>query len=239
MLASTSLSAFAVQPPSWFRQVGLVLKKDLRIELRSGEVTLTSAFFAVLVVVLASMSFLGSRESGRSLAAGVIWLSIAFAAVLSLGRSWAREREGAALDGLLVTPLRASALFSGKALGLCLFLFAIEAVVFPLAALFFSLDLLQVAPGLLLLALLTTPGIAAAGTLFGAMTVRTRARDLVLSIVLFPLLAPALLVAVAASRAYLEGALLSELDGFFRLLLVFAVTFWAGGLALFGSLIDE
>ncbi len=225
-------------PPSWARQVLLVLWKDLAIEARTGEVTMTSGFFAALVVVLSSMSFFGGPLTGRVVASGVVWLSVAFAAVLALGRSWAREREGHALDGLLTSPLAPSALFAGKVLGLLAFLFAVELVVFPVAALFFSVDLWERGAGLLVIALIATPGIAASGTLFGAMTVRTRARDLILAIVLFPLLAPSLLTAVAATRELLEGVPLSALGDYFKLLLVFDLTFLTGGLALFGTLLE-
>src|SRR5690606_33749169 len=103
------------------------------------------------------------------------WLAIAFAAVLSLGRSWAREREAGALLGLLSTPIAPSALYAGKVFGLAMFLLVIQAVVFPAAALFFSIDLIEMAQGFAILSLFATPGIAAAGTLFGAMTVRTSA----------------------------------------------------------------
>jgi len=225
--------------PSWGKQVLLVARKDLRIEANSGEVTTTSAFFALLVVVLASMSFQGGPAQGRAIMAGVVWLAILFGAVLSLGRSWARERDGQALAGLLTSPLRPSALYAGKVLGLCAFLAVIELVVFPTAALFFSIDLWEMGPGLLLIAICATPGIATAGTLFGSMTVRTSARDLALSVVLFPLLSPVLVTAVAATRALLNGTDVSDLGAYMRLLLVFDVAFLAGGLALFGSLIED
>lgn len=215
------------------------MRKDLRIEARSGEVTTTSAFFALLVVVLASMSFHGGPTTGRIVMAGVIWLAVAFAAVLSLGRSWARERDARALSGLLSTPLLPSALYAGKVLGLMVFLAVIQIVVFPVSALFFAVDLLEIGPGLLLVSVFATPGIAAAGTLFGSMTVRTSARDLALSVVLFPLLSPVLLTAVSATRGLVTGTSASELWAYIRLLLVFDVTFLAGGLALFGSLIED
>jgi heme exporter protein B len=225
--------------PSWSRQVWIVFRKDLSIEIRSGEVTTTSAFFALLVVVLASMSFHGGPRTGRIIMAGVIWLAVAFAAVLSLGRSWARERDARALAGLLSTPLSPSALYAGKVLGLIVFLAIIQAVVFPVAALFFAVDLLELGPGLVLVSLFATPGIAAAGTLFGSMTVRTSARDLALSVVLFPLLSPVLLTAVSATKGLLTGMEASELWAYVRLLLVFDVAFLAGGLALFGTLIED
>lgn len=237
----SKLAPFARLPvlPSWGRQVWLVARKDLRIEARSGEVTTTSAFFALLVVVLASMSFHGGPAAGRAIMAGVVWLAILFAAVLSLGRSWARERDSQALAGLLTSPLRPSALYMGKVFGLLVFLGIIELVVFPTAALFFSIDLWEQGPGLILIALFATPGIAAAGTLFGSMTVRTSARDLALSVVLFPLLSPVLVTAVAATRALLAGTPALELGAHFRLLAVIDVTFLAGGLSLFGSLIED
>ncbi len=227
------------RPPGWLRQVGLVLSKDVAIEMRSGELAATSGFFAVLVVVVCSMAFYGGPETRRLVAPGVIWLALAFATVLALGRSWQREREERALSGLLVAPVARSAIFAGKALGLLLFLFVLELCVVPLTALLLAIDLLSFGGNLALICIVATPGIAAAGTLFGAMTVRTRARDLVLAIVLLPLLAPTLLTAVAASRALLDGASSGELLDYFKLMLVFDVTLVAGGLAMFGALIED
>jgi heme exporter protein B len=226
-------------PPSWPGQVWIVFRKDLRVEASSGEVTTTSAFFALLVVVLASMSFHGGPTTGKVVMAGVVWLAIAFAAVLSLGRSWAREREAGALSGLLSSPIAPSALYAGKVLGLIMFLLVIQAVVFPAAALFFAVDLIELAGGFVLVSLFATPGIAAAGTLFGAMTVRTSARDLALSVVLFPLLSPVLLTAVSATRGLLSGMPEAELAAYVRLLAAFDVVFLAGGLSLFGTLIED
>jgi heme exporter protein B len=227
------------EPPSWGAQVLAVFQKDLAIEARTGEVVVTSGFLALLLVVLSSLSLYGGPASSRLVASGVIWLSIAFAAVLALGKSWQRERDESALEGLLVAPLERSAIYAGKALGILTFLGAIELVVIPTTALFFAIDLVQVGPTLLLIALATTPGVAASGTLFGAMTVRTRARDLLLATVLFPLLAPTLLAAVAATRELLGGASLAELFDYFKLMLVFDAVFIAGGLVLFETLIDR
>jgi heme exporter protein B len=225
--------------PSWVAQATVVVKKDLSIELATGEIVVSSGFFAVLVVVLASLSFYGGPGNARHVAAGVIWLSVSFAAVLALGKTWQREREEAALDGLLVAPLSRSAIFAGKSLGVLGFLLAIEVVVIPAAALLFALDLTEVGPGLACIALAATPGIAASGTLFGAMTVRTQARDLLLAVVLFPLLTPTLLCAVASTRELLNGVPLAELGDYFQLLGVFDLVFITGGLALFGTLIER
>ncbi len=224
---------------SWLSQARAILQKDLAIELSTGEVVITSGFFALLVVIMASLAFFGDMVSGRIVASGVIWLSLAFAAVLALGKTWQRERDESALDGLLVAPLSRSAIFAGKALGVLTFLVIVECVVMPLTALLFSLDLMVVGPGLLCIALFATPGIAASGTLFGSMTVRTHARDLLLAVVLFPLLSPTLLSAVAATRELLNGASVAELADYFKLMGVFDLVFVSGGLMLFGSLVER
>jgi heme exporter protein B len=223
--------------PGWATFAWLVLLKDLRIERKSGEIVATSGFFAVLVAVMASVAF-STGENRGAVAPGVLWVSVAFASVLAISRSWHREREEGALTGLLVSPAPRGAIFAGKALGVTLFLFAVEALVVPTTALLFSLDLVKLSPGLLLIALAATPGIAASGTLFGAMTVRTRARDLVLASVLFPLLSPTLLAAVAATRELVGGAAIPELGDYVVLMGVFDLIFWAGGLGMFGVLIE-
>jgi heme exporter protein B len=223
---------------SWVGQARLILLKDVLIELRTGEVVTTSAFFGCVIVIMSSLCFHMDPSSKAQVAAGSIWLSTAFASVLSLSRTWQRERQDGAFDALLVSPLSYSAIFMGKALGMFAFLLAVEAVVVPTAALLMDIDLIAYGPGLALIALLATPGIAAAGALFGVMTVRTRARDLVLAIVLFPLLSPTLLAAVASTRALFEGVPAPELVGFFQVMGVFDVAFVAGGLTLFAPLAD-
>jgi len=168
----------------------------------------------------------------------VIWLATAFAAVLPLGRSWQREREQGAFSGLLVAPVARSAIFAAKASGLALFLALIELVVIPTCALFFSVDLWEHGLSLGVVALVATPGIAAAATLFGVMTVRTNARDLILAVVLFPLLAPTLVCAVLATRQVFEGAALSDLGDYLILMGVFDVVFITAGLGMFATLTE-
>ncbi len=224
--------------PSWPAQAWIILRKDLTLEFRTGEVITTSAFFGLLVVVIGSMAFYTGPSTQGVVAAGVIWLSVGFCAVLALGRSWQREREEGALEGLLASPVARSALFAGKALGLGCFLGIVELVVIPLAALLFLVDLARVGVGLVVVTLLATPAVAASGTLFGSMTARTRARELLLSVVLFPLLAPVLITAVVATRELLAGASLTELVEYLKLLGLFDLLFVGGGLALFGTLLE-
>lgn len=209
------------------------------IELRSGEVVVTGGFFAVLVTVLSSLAYYMGPQTRNQVAAGVIWLATTFAAVLSLSRTWQREREEGTLDALVVSPLSGSALYFGKALGILIFLYAIEAVVVPLSALLFAIDLPTHWVGLLAISALAVPGVAASGTLFGVMTVRTRARDLVLSICLFPLLSPTLMAATVATRELLNGVPLTELTDYLQIMGLFDLVFILGGAGLFPSLAEQ
>lgn len=241
---STSQRSLEAKAPrttavTWLAQVLTITRKDLRIELRSGEVVITGGFFAVLVTVLSSLAYYMGPQTRHQVAAGVIWLATTFAAVLSLSRTWQREREESTLDALIVSPLSPSALYFGKALGILAFLFAIEAVVVPLSSLFFAIDLVEHGAGLLAISVLAVPGVAASGTLFGVMTVRTRARDLVLSICLFPLLSPTLMAATVATRELLNGAPLADLTDYLQILAMFDVVFIVGGAGLFGSLAEQ
>ncbi|MBO6940141.1 MAG: heme exporter protein CcmB [Deltaproteobacteria bacterium] len=214
--------------------------KDLRIELRTKEVVVTTGLFALLVVVLSSLAFYLSKGLSERIAPGVLWVAIAFAGVMAVGRSWERERDNQVLRALLLAPMPRGALFIGKLIANLAFVFAIEAIVLPLTALFFHVDLLPILGMLLALLVLGTVGFVAAGTLFGALSARsTSARDLVLSLVVFPLIAPALLGAVVATRDLFAGASLAELLGWIRALAAFDLIFLAAGVALFDPLLAD
>lgn len=213
--------------------------KDLRIEARTGEIVVTTVFFAALVAILTSLSFYIDDNTARRIAAGVLWISLAFSGVLAMGRSWAREREQDVLRALLLAPIPRHAIYLGKAIGTLLFLWIVLAVLAPLVGVLYHLDAwTQVAPAWGLLAL-GSVGFVAAGTLFAAMSVQTRARELVLSIVLFPLVAPALLAGVVATRELFNAAPLSELLGWLRIIVAADVIFVVAGLFLFETLLSD
>jgi heme exporter protein B len=223
---------------AFFRATAAVLLKDLRIELSTGEILTTTGFFAILVAILASVSFTTGNEATTRVGPGALWLAIVFASVLALGRSWQREREESAFTGLLVAPIPRAAIWCGKALGVLAFVMAVEIVLVPV-------DLPEVAWVLAPVMLLGTVGVAAAGTLFGAMTVRTRARELLLAAVLFPLLSPALMSSVVATREVFYAAATNqpvnfgEVSGSLLLLAVFDVVAIVGAMTMFGALLDD
>jgi heme exporter protein B len=223
-----------------------VLAKDLRIELSTREIVTTAGFFAALVAIMATLAFVsGAERASTRVAPGAMWLAIAFAAVLALGRTWQRERDESALLGLVVSPIPRAAIWCGKALGVFGFLVVVEIIVVPLVALLCHVDLGPVLVPLVVVVLGGTVGVAAMGTLFGVMTVRTSARELILATVLFPLLSPALLSSVSATREVFLAAAngmpvdTGEVGDWLRLLAVFDVVAVAGGLGLFGQLLED
>jgi heme exporter protein B len=222
-----------------------VLSKDLRIEAATREIVTTAGFFAVLVAVMASVAFTAGVEATTRVAPGALWLAIVFSSVLALGRSWQREREESALVGLLVSPIPRAAIWCGKAVGVFFFLALVEVVVVPLVGLFFHVDLVQIGRPLVLVLFLGTVGVAATGTLFGAMTVRTRARELLLAAVLFPLLSPVLVSSVAATREMFYAAAsgqavdMDEIWDYLVFLGAFDTISMLGALAMFGVLLDD
>jgi heme exporter protein B len=216
-----------------------ICRKDVRIERRTGEVVTTAGVFAIMVAFLASMAFHVDDRTNASLAAGTIWITSFFAAMLSFSRIWQRERDDSALLGLLVSPIPRASIFLGKALAA---LFMIAAAQIPLVALvtfLFHIDVFGCARELLALCATGTLAVALLGTLFGAMTVRTRARDLVLAIVLFPLLSPVLICGVVATRKVFEGQPLETWSGFLGLMTLFDFVALALGLGIFGALLDD
>ncbi len=230
---------------SFARATFAVLAKDLRIEVATREIVTTAGFFAGLVAIMASLAFTTGPETTTRVAPGALWLAIAFSSILALGRTWQREREESALLGLLVSPVPRAAIWCGKALGVLGFVLVVEVVVVPLVALLFHVDLPRVILPLAAVMLLGTVGVAATGALFGAMTVRTRARELILATVLFPLLSPSLLSSVSATREIFYAAAsgmpvdMSEVSDWLLLLTVFDVVAVVGGLAMFGALVED
>lgn len=216
-----------------------ILAKDLRIELRTLEVVLATALFALLTVVLAAFAFGLNTAAGKDAAPGVLWIAIAFGGILALNRTFLRERDLGVFTAVLLTPLPRSALFLGKTLGVLAFLLAVELVLLPVIELLFHAPLLENLGALAPILLLGTLGYAAAGTLFAAMTVRTRLKDLLLGVVLFPLVAPALIASIQAMDAVLAGDGLAGAADHLRLLGVFDIVFVTGGLALFGALLED
>lgn len=216
-----------------------VIGKELRVELRTKEILVTAGLFGLLVTVLTSLAFFLDDDTSRKLAPGVLWIGACFAGVLAMGRAWAREREADAIRGLLLAPIPRSSIYAGKAIGTLLFVLLIDLVLLPVVGVLFRLELIPVLAPVGAILVLGTVGYVAMGTLFAAMSVRTRARDLMLSVVLFPLASPALVAGVVATREVLGGAPLAETFEWLRILGAFDLVAIVCGLVLFEPLMSD
>ena len=159
--------------------------KELKIELRTKEILVTAGLFGLLVTVLTSLAFFLDDDTARRLAPGVLWVGASFAGVLAMGRAWAREREADAIRGLLLTPIPRASIYLGKMIGTWVFVMLIDMVLLPVVAILFRVDMSAELGTVALILVLGMTGYVALGTLFAAMSVRTRARDLMISVVLF------------------------------------------------------
>ena len=181
------------------------LAKDIRLEWRSKDALNGMLFFALLVVVIFSFSFDPTAEESRRMAGGVIWTAFLFAATLALNQTWARELRNQVLDAYRVSPAPANALFLGKALGNFLFIALVEVLVLPAFVVFYNLRAIGPLYQLLAVFLLGTWALVVNGTFFAALSLRTRSREMMLPLILFPISIPALIAMVLATTAVLVG----------------------------------
>ena len=183
----------------------LVTRKDLLIEFRTREILYTTLFFALSCLLVFAFGFVRDGRAVDDAAAGILWVAIAFSGTLALGRAFERERQNETLRGLLMSPIPRPALYVGKLLGIVLLLLAVEVVIVPIAGVMFQARM-DAHPVLLAGLLVSgTIGFAAVGTLFAAMLVRTRSRDVLLPILLYPVTVPVIIAGVRGTAALLQA----------------------------------
>jgi heme exporter protein CcmB len=175
------------------RAAWLIARKDFQVEVRSRELIYTTLFFAVACLLVFAFAFVRDGRAIDNAAAGILWVTVAFAGTLALGRTFERERQGETLRALLLSPVERPAIYLGKLLALLVLLTAVLLVILPAVGLLFAAPLGR-APGLLLGIIASGMiGFASVGTLFAAMLVRAQSRDVLLPVVLYPMTMPALL----------------------------------------------
>src|SRR6201984_99892 len=201
------------------------LAKDIRLEWRSKDAINSMLFFALLVVVVFSFSFDPLAEESRQIAGGLVWVAFLFASVVALNQTWARELRNQVLDAYRVSPAPANSLFLAKALGNFIFVGVLEAVMVPLFVVFYKLRVLGPAWELIPVTVLGTWAIVVNGTFFAAMSLRTRSREIMLPLLLFPITIPALISTVEATTVILVGDPTTSAKFWIVLLATYAVMF--------------
>jgi heme exporter protein B len=223
----------------YLRHLRALLWKEFLVEARSRESIMAGAVFALLVLVVFNFALDLHVDNAAAVAPGVLWVTVTFAGVLSLGRAFARERDRKTLDGILLAPVDRSALYLAKVTASVAAMFAVEVVALPaFVALFgLSVDLPRIALALLL----GTIGFAGVGTLCAAMAAHARAREVMLPLILFPLQVPVVLATVknTAAAIRMPGAEVVETSNWTGLLIAFSVLFLGLSLVLFDHAIEE
>ena len=224
----------------FFRTVWTIARKDLVIEARSRELAYTTLFFAVSVVLVFSFSFVVEGVALTDAAAGILWVSIAFAGTLALGRTFERERQSDTLKALLLSPVERPAIYVGKLVGVLLLMLVVEAVVTPVVGLLFQAPIDR-APLLLVGLLLTgTLGFAAVGTLFAAMLIRAQSRDVLLPVLLYPITVPLVIAGVRGTAAiFAAEPNLAVAQAWLSMLIFFDAVFLTLALWVFGPVMGE
>jgi heme exporter protein B len=217
-----------------------IARKDLLVELRTKESVPAMALFAVTTFVIFHFGLNRDRLEGE-LAAGVLWVTLLFAAILGINRLFVAEREQGGFDGILMAPIERTALLAAKAAALLVYLVALELIALPVFGLFFiDSGFWQALPRLAVVTLLADVGLAVVGAMLASIAVHTRARDLLLPILLLPLIVPAMIAAAAATKPLLSVPL--DTGGVTKWLAVLALYDAVFGLlayALFDFLMED
>jgi heme exporter protein B len=220
-----------------WRAIATILWKDLKIELQTKEAFSASFVFSLMVLVIFNFTLDLTSEEALKMGAGFLWIAFAFGGVLALNRSFALERDENCIQGLQLVPVDRGGIYIGKCLANVIFMLVTEIILLPLFAIFFNVDILARPLYLFAVLVLGSAGFSSVGTLFSAMAVHTRMREVILPILLLPVAIPVLIAAVETT-AYALGA---DTDPSFwmRLLVVYDVIFVTVSFLTFGFILQE
>jgi heme exporter protein B len=217
---------------SVFRQVFVIIGKDLRAELRTKEAVNAALAFAIMILVLFSFAFDPAEEETKMYAGGLLWIVFAFAGTLVLNRSFARELPNDCLDALIAAPISGAVLFLGKALASYLLVMAVELVALPVFGIFYYVHWYDHFWQMLLVLALGTWGITVIGTVFSALTVNIRLREVMLPMLIYPMLVPALMASMQLTVDLINGKTIWIDSAWLKLLFGFDIVYTTVSLVL-------
>jgi heme exporter protein B len=224
---------------AFLKQARLLLQKDLRLEIRRREILLTMFFFGTLLLFVFHFSFDLAPEKVLEMAPALLWLAFLFTGTLGLAQLFQSERDNHCLDALLLSPLDRGAFFVAKVCFNLILMLIVEIFVMPLFWILFNLHSWNLMPLLFFITVLGTAGFCVLGTLLSAMTLRARARELLLPLILFPLMIPVILATIRCMEAVIRSGGLADGAPWLRLLVGFDVMFLTAGLLMFDRVIDN
>ena len=222
---------------NFWNKVLAITWKDTVSEMRTKEIIFSVLVFTLLVIVIFNFAFTADQENMLLVAPGILWATFAFAGVLSLQRSFVQEKDQGCLEGLMVCPVSREAIYFGKLLTSLLFMLVIEAIALPVFSVLFNISLLSFP--VILVTILTTIGFVAIGTLFSALAVNTKAREMVLPILFFPMVIPLVISAVKATGLMLAGEPMSSMVSWLSIIIAFDAVYTVTSYWVFNFVLEE
>ncbi|MFN8628184.1 MAG: heme exporter protein CcmB [Candidatus Binatia bacterium] len=216
-----------------------LIRKDLQIEFRTKETLASLLMLGLLTLVVLSFAFDPTSELRPEAAPGALWVAVIFAGVLGLNRSFLAERENDCLQGLLLCPIDRGTVYLAKTTANFLFMMVAQLIVVPIFVFFFNVPATPALGAVFVALALGILGFAAVGTLFAAISVRTRAREVMLPLLLLPLVVPIFIGGVKITARVLAGKPLSEVLEWLNLLAGFDVIFLVVGWLVFEYAVEE
>ena len=223
----------------FFRVIRWIVWKDLLSEIRSRENISSMFFFALIVILIFSLSLSMDQEMAKEMIPGILWIAFSFTGTIGLGKSFLVETQNDCMENLLMAPIPKGAVYLGKLLGNFLFMLVVEIILFPLFVIFFNLDIFGQIPMIMLICFLGTLGLAAMGTLLSAMTVQIKAREVMFPLMLLPIVVPVIIGAVEATRGALNGDPFKLYQQWLQLLTVFDLVFLIVSYWLFEFILED
>ncbi len=220
-----------------FIKIITIFWKDMLTEFRTREIMVSVLVFALLVLVIFNFAFGAGADTIELIAPGILWVAITFGGVIGLNRTFALEKENSRLEGLMLCPVDRAVVYWGKLAGSFTFMLAVAIVVTPIFLTLFNLPLFL--PGLVLIIILALIGFAAVGTLFSALAVNTRARDIMLPILFLPVVVPVIIAAVKATELVLAGRSLGNMATWLQIITAFDIVYLVASTLVFEFVVEE
>lgn len=217
------------------KKVFSILWKELISEFRTKDILTSVLVFALLVIVIFSFAF--EPQKIEMVASGILWVAFTFGGVIGLSRTFVPEKDKGSLEGLMLCPVSREVIYFGKMLGSLAFMLIVEVIVLPVFLVLFNLPIFI--PRLVLIVVLATIGFVCIGTLFSALAVNTRAREIMLPILFFPIVSPIIIAAVKSTALILAGGSWDSLSSWLGIMAAFDVIFLVVSSLVFGFVIEE
>ncbi|MEK6590595.1 MAG: heme exporter protein CcmB [Nitrospinota bacterium] len=224
---------------NYFKKIWAIVLKDIRAEMRTKEIFSSMFIFSLLVLVIFNFSIDLLKVNPLDIAQGVLWIAFTFSGILGLNRSFLFEKENDCLQGLMLTPVDRSAIYFGKMLGNLVFMLVMEVFTVPVFVVLFNIGIYDKIFQLALVIFLGTLGFVTVGTLFSAMSVNIKAREVMLPILVFPIVVPVIISAVKSTGGILTGKPFEDIMAWLKLIFVFDIVFLVLSFLSFEYIIEE